>query len=527
MKFLLIIICLFVSTFSYAGGRGGTNKTFDPNSYGGGWTCFRSLASGTCGSGTFTQYLDAICDGSTSDNTALASWITYAHGLGTALAKLYIPSGSSCTFSGNTSFALDVSINCAGFGASSNTVVQNLLVWAYGATVNSAWFGGRAFYSVQNPNGVQTGCSGAPTNTSPLINTVSVGATSVTLSTAGEISNFTVGDWIVVTALSNTLIGNYPPSHTYQEHALITAINSATLTLDRPLQNSYLSTYPNLGGTSPFQGGPATIYLLEKGYNTIARYMGLSVSSIAQSNIIGRSVVLQDVTWTNAAGSGPNPTQSEAIWLIGARYPTSEIDKEIGTLAIINSSAGNTVIQSSSVNTHLVQGSTFSGTITGTTANTQITNSKISALRAGPTCCGRANNLILNGVTVTTTPVIFHFSAMSDYSFSAGTLTISKAATEWTNGKGPGLWVPGTKYYMGDLNGQDNCVPANTFTVSDIIDAGANVQIVTDIVSIPVTNICNSNVRPPSTFAAYQSMALTQKFSGPGNLLSNPEMLPP
>lgn len=527
MKFIVVIFCLWPS-IALAGGRGGHNTTFDPNSYGGGWTCFRSQVSGACGSGPFFQYLNAACDGTTDDTAALAAWITYAHGLGGALAKINTGIGSRCHLPLNASFAADNTINCAGFGSSLNTTVQNLIVWQYGSTFDAAWFGGGGFYSVQNPNGVQTGCSGAPTNTSPLIQAANAGDTTVTLITAAESSNFVVGDWIVVTALGNGKIGDFPPSHFFHEHRLITAVNAGTgvLTLDSPLQFSYKTTYPNIGGGAPFQGGPATVYLMEKTYNTNAQYFGGTITSASQTNIVGKSIVLTDVAWSSAA-AGPNPTQSGAIWLIGNSFLGSEVDKDIDLLAIINSSNHQIDIQSSSINTFIMQGTTITGTLNGTPANSSISNSKIGGIRAGPPVSGISNSTTLDGVTFTTAVVGVHFSLISSYSLSTGTLTIAKASSEWTSGVAAGLWVPGKKYFIGAAGGFNACTPSVTFTVSDVVDAGSNVQVVTDIASIPAGNICNGNNQPVATFAAYQSQSLVQKFSGPGNLLSNPEMLPP
>lgn len=489
-----------------------------------------SAASGRCGNAT-AHFSNATCNGG-DDSAALADWISYAHGLGAVRAVLFIPPG--CTEGafggdGNSSFSADITVNCAGFGAQPVTTVQQPVIWGYGTFFPQLWFGGQGFFGAQNTQGVETGCGSGPTNTSPLIQAANAGDTTVTLVTAGDSSNLTVGDWIAVTALANQGTGSFPPNHSFHEHKLITAINGGTgvITLNAPLLFSYKTTYPNLGGTQPFEGGPATIYLMEKTYNNISQYFGMTITGTNQSNILGRSVVLQDVTWLNPASTGPNPTQSEAIWLIGNRYPASEVDKEIDLLAVINSSVGNTDVQSAAVNNLIIQGTTFSGALNGVPANAVISNSKFSAIRAGPTCCGHGNSIALDGVTFVTALQNFHHSAISAYSFSAGTLTIAKTASEWTSGAAPGLWVPGMKYFMGDTDGSNTCAPANTFTVSDVVDAGANVQIVTNISSIPVTNICNANTRPPSTFGAYQAMSLTQKFSGPGNLLSNPEMLPP
>src|SRR6202021_2839934 len=124
---LLFVLCL-VSDLAFAGGRGGYNVTFDPNSYGGGWTCFRSSASGTCGGAT-AQFFNAACDGTTDDTTALLAWITFGVGQGASQAKLYIPAGSKCNFPGVSC----LTTTCV----TGDPVIQNALIWAYGAIANN------------------------------------------------------------------------------------------------------------------------------------------------------------------------------------------------------------------------------------------------------------------------------------------------------------------------------------------------------------------------------------------------------
>lgn len=530
MLLVRVLAILLLLTVEALAGRGGHVTKFDPNLFGGASNV--ACLVGSPVASICTTAFSATCNGSGSgDDAALSAWVSYGHARGATQSILYIAPGANCVFGGTgVVFTADLSINCAGYGSQADTTVQNVVVWGYGATVNSAWFGGAGFYTAQDPNGIVTGCSpSGPTNTSPFIQAANAGDTTVTLVTASDSSNFVAGDYIVVTALANTTIGNFPPSHTFHEHALVTAVNGSTgvLSLANPLQFSYKTTYPNIGGTQPFQGGPATIYLLNKTFNTNAQFFGLTVASLSQTNIIGKKIVLQDITWSNPFANGPNPTASAEIWNIGGNYNGSEVDKDIDFLALINNYATQTDIQSSSINTFIVQGTTFNGTLNGTPDNTSISNSKFGAISVGPTCCGHGNSIALDGVTFTGATRQFHHSPISAYSFSSGTLTVAKSASEWTSGAGPGLWIPGMKYFMGDTDGSNTCSSANTFTVSDVVDAGSNVNIVTDIASIPVTNICNANSRPPSTFGAYQSMTVTQKFSGPANLLSVPEMAPP
>lgn len=519
---MLVITTILLSVASASAFSHGRNTTFDCNVWPGATcACFMSAASGKCGNAS-AHFSNANCNGS-DDSTALSDFLTYGHGQGATQVVLYVPPG--CIEGAFGSFSSDVTIHCAGFSGQPITTVQNLAVWAYGTTFTSIWFGGQGFFTA----GVGTGCGATPTNTTPLIQNANAGDTTVTLITPSDITgNLAVGDDIVATALANEGIGSFPPSHSFHEHKSITAINATTgvLTLNSPLQFSYKTTYPSIGGTQPFEGGPATIYLMEKTYATNSQYFGMTITGTTQSNIIGKNITLTDVTWSNPASNGPNPTQSETINIVRGNYPASEVDKEIDNLNITNGFIGNTDIQSSSVNNLNIQWTEFTGTLNGTPAKTTITNSKIAGMRVGPTCCGQASSLTLTNVVLLAGVNHFHFAAISAYSFSAGTLTVSKAAAEWAGGNAPALWVPGHKYFAGDSDGSNSCSPANAFTVTDVQDAGSNVNIVTDLASVSFGNTCGSGTRPPTTFGSYNVMNLTQTNSGPFNLLTIPEMAP-
>lgn len=520
---------------SFAGINHGQNTTFDCNAWSGSCACWMSAASGKCGNAT-AHYSNAACAGG-DDSTALADWISYGHSLGAAKAVLFIPPGcaeGAFGGDGNASFSGDISIHCAGFGSQPDTTIQNAVIWGYGTTFVSVWFGGQAFFNAQNTQGVEAGCGSGPTNTSPLIQAANAGDTTITLVTPSDATgNLAVGNDIVVGALSTQGVGSFPPNQHFHEHAHIDAINTETgvITLHARLKYSYKTTYPNLGGTQPFEGGPATIYLMEKGYNTNSQYFGMTVTCAnCQNNIIGKNIVLSDVVWSDATAN-PAPTQSETIQLIRTSYADLEVDKDVDSLSIISSAVGNITVQSSSVNNLIVQGTTFgyygrTGNINGTPLNASILNTKIpGGIRAGPTCCGQATSLTLNNVSFQIASANFHHSTISAYSFSGGTLTIAKSSTEYTNGTSPGMWVPGHKYFMGDTDGSNTCSVPNTFTVMDVVDDGANVNIPTDLASVTFGNIC-AGVRAPSTFGAYNVLSLSQTNSGPANLLSIPEMLP-
>lgn len=511
-----LLAWLLICSSAIAGGRGGHNTTFDPNSYGGGWACFRSAASGTCG-GAAAHFSNAVCDGVTDDSPAIGDWLTYAVSLNPVLAKLYIPPGSHCHIDGNIG---SISFWMNSFHRPFDQNVKNAIVWGYEAFVDNLWIGGIDFPAA-TVGGIRQ---------QALLQTVSAGVSTVTLVTAADSSLFTVGQRVGITGLGLQNFGA-PPNAQWAEFKLITAINGGTgvVTLDSPLTNSYSSQWPQLDiGSSVTQdlGGPATMYLMDQTWDTNPTLFGLTITGGGQTNIIGRNIVVQDVNFlgTDSNVSVFAPSAFKNAWFFYVSAFTSEVDKSWESAVLYRySSQNNLSVQSAGGRLSLI-GSSI-GALSGTTRDTVILNSTMGSLRVGPTCCGQTNSLLLDGVKFTSAAAEFKHGTISAYSFSLGTLTVAKASPEYQ--ASVGVWVPGHKYFMGDTDGSNTCSPANTFTAIDVVDAGANVSIVTDIVSIPVANICNSNSRPPSTFGSYQTMALTQKFSGPANLLSLPEMLPP
>lgn len=481
----------------------GLNTTFDPNQWGGAAnvSCITAAIPGTCATG-----YNATCDGTGSDAAAWAAWEAASAAANPALAVLLVPPGKTCVLDGtgtNGCLTSDCSVhNTAG--------VQNAVIWGYGAQVNQGCrVGGWGFFD---------------NNTSQaLINAATAGAAAVTVND-GNVGRFSVGRWIAVTALGIQSFGD-PPNFAIIEYKRITAINGNVVSLDSALKNSYKSTYPQLDlgdSSTPNLGGLAQIYLLEPSWDTDATIIGLSINCAGQLTFVGRNITLQNVVSLGTNGTAFSVGITHTV--TSSELGPVEYDKDLETGNFNYITSGQFAIQSQA-GTINITNSTLRAALNGTATNTNLTNVNIlsGGIRAGPTCCGQATSLTLNKVTFTPALLNLHHTLISAYSLSGGTLTIAKSSGEYSTSVS--MWVPGHKYFMGDSDGSNTCSVPNTFTVSDVVDAGSNVQILTDIVSIPVTNIC-LGTRPPSTFGSYQVMSLSVTNSGPANLLSNPEMTP-
>lgn len=460
----IIIALLCLTSQALAGGRGGHNTTFDPNSYGGGWT-------------TIT------CDGTLADNAAYVAWRTAAAAANPALAKLrLVPSAPG--------------IYCSTGGEGANNAlltqgIQNVIIWGYGATVSAAYIGGTGFQSDAS-------------NTNSAIQTVSAGSSTVTLVTAGQISRYSVGDWIAVAGLSLQNAG-YPPNFQFFEFRLITAINGATITLNKPLTQDFLSTWPSMtvnGGT--ITAGPAMIYKMGDSWNTNIKILGLTVGvQLSQTGVIGRAVHLSDMVFLD--GDGLTVTASENVFIDHTSLNSSELDKAVELLVLDRSWGNLLLIQSSSINKMTISNSKFFGSLSGlsvvgTSKDVDIINSYLGVYKPGQQY-GVGNSLLLDGVyavspgggNAPTTPLALPIASVS---YSSGTITIPNASSDayiaWAWG------VPGYKYYIGGTHG-DFGTPLTGFTITAVTQDGTNTYFATGSWTQAGSSIATPAVLPSVT----------------------------
>lgn len=495
--FVIAAVCLY-SSIASAGGRGGHNVTFDPNSYGGGWACFRSLASGTCGGAT-TQYFDAACDGTTSDVTAAIAFTAWAVTQNPSRIKLYIPPGSSCIFDGSSSYLTNG--------------VQNIIVWAYGATFNLLQIGASHAFYENNTHSAR-------------IISANAGDQTVTLVTAADASIFSVGDWVIVDGYELQDVNGFPPNWQFFEYKLITAITGTTtkiVTLNSPLENTYLSTWPLISAGSPIKAdiaGPASIHLMGPTWKTNVTWFGGRVTVLSQWGIIGQNITVYGMY----SDFGFAVSICQICWVmfseLGAKGG-NEIDKLISFLGIYRSTARQLAFQSASVDRVLLDsvtaGRNFAFGLNGTANNTEIKNSIISSATPGPIGYGHGTSIIVDGSIISAVNQPNHRIKTSLLSFSNGTFFIAKndAQVYLTYN----VFVPGQKYHFGDTDGTYNPNPTtNTiFTVTAVREDATNFYFDTTLPNTLPTPSCGSNPTCDG-YVAYPAATITQKFSGPANL---------
>lgn len=299
---------------------------------------------------------------------------------------LTIANGSDCLFSTNQTITGAPSSNRWAYG------IDNLLVEATGATLTAGASGFALGAGTICHKGLAevTGCSAR-------IQSVSAGATQITLTaaslSAGYISRFSVGQTILVGGLDIQGIwmdpGSYPPNNQFFDWPIITNINAGTgeITLDRPLTNDYLDTWPNFNAGDAFEadlGGPATIWAMT-GWDVTLEYRGLTAVTAGQHYAEGRHVIFRDATFTGCCGLVPS--QNETFTATNVNYaitssPGWEADKLVGTITLDNATIPRVDFQSSSINSLVMTNSTIGGMF-GSPKNSQISDTSFTLLRPG------------------------------------------------------------------------------------------------------------------------------------------------
>lgn len=478
----IFALLILLSAVAFAGGRGGHNTTFDPNRFGGpsNVACITAAVSSICTTG-----FNASCDGTgTGDEAARVAWLAYGVARGAAQSILYYPPGSNCVFD----------------GCSLNVGIQNAVNWAYGAITNGCRAAGdRAFFN-DNTHGA-------------LLQTASVGASSVTFVTASDLPSLAVGDRVIITsnALQN---GGYPlnvQNFEYNTVASVSAGPPKVIGLS-PLVNTYLSTLPAVGwGDGGQTAGPATLYVLDPVWNTNVTIYGMQLRNVGgQFGALGRTVALYDMVFDVA---GLNPTASDNLWIFWSNVVQVEIDKEVNTLNFFRSNADQISGQSASTNNlNLTSVTIRAGAVTlnGTPKNANIINSYLPVAKVGPIGFGAGNSVSLDGTFVGSALSAFEELVAADLTFVSGTFHQAKASP--TISDFYRVLVPGHKYYYGTHNG-GVCSPLTTFTVTALTEDATNVYAATDSPTTQPTPTCGGAM----TYNSYPAMTIVQKNSQAGS----------
>ena len=217
---------------------------------------------------------------------------------------------------------------------------SRLTISAYGATLVAA----------AGTQGVAIGAGivqGADNAKETRINTISAGAATVTLKTAGETSRFSVGQYCCVGGVNMQGAGD-PPNLGIFEFAKILSIGVGTLTFTAPLVNSYKDTWPlyTLG-----RGGPATVFPMQGFWDQEVDFRGATFTDTGNGYYCKTRVA----QWTDCTFNtyGPFPTVNllfRATRCSANGFGGLEVDKCVNRIELISNDIRAVDFQSSSVN---------------------------------------------------------------------------------------------------------------------------------------------------------------------------------
>lgn len=473
------------------------------------WTCFRTQVSGACPF-TASQYFNATCDGSTSDDAARIAMITYGAARNPAVLKVHWGNGSRCTLAGGLTF---INYDGAEIGG---TALQNLQIWAYGGSVDTITFGGEAIFH----DAVHQAT----------ISTVSANSSTINVND-GNISRFANGDPILITGdCLDSAAGGYPPNTQFHETNRIANIAGTVITLATPTLYQYKSTWPICTpGAGVGNLGPATIFKLHPSWDSTIDVSGLTITNplAAQINILNKQTTLTDVTETTQTIA---PSVVQNFVANRGAFGGVEVDKLADKMTFNGTTlSGNVFVQSASPNNLILNNVIFNcGAVVGNAVNGIFTNITFGSgcgggtIGVGVAFYGHGNSATVSGGAFATAAMFTtEFPTADITSFSSGTFVVSKSAG------GPIIsgffqtFVPTFEYKMSAHNQFEfACSPLTTFWVTDIredasnyyADTGTWVQAGSAIATPATLPVVTCGATP--TITPYPAQTITQTGTG-------------
>lgn len=332
------------------------------------------------------------------------------------------------------------------------------------------------------------------------IDTVSAGASTVTLKTSGQTSRFSVGQWCVVGGINMQGAGD-PPNTGIFEHKQILSIGTGTLTFTEPLVNSYKDTWPAYSGGGVGRGGPATVWPLQGAWNQEVEVKGLRFSDTGNLTY-GKTRIIQ---WTDCTFDTYGPCPSTNLLFRANRCTANgfgglEVDKCVHRIEFIDNSVRAVDFQSTSIN-ELYVSNHLCGSASGTprwNGGARVSNvfngltiETGGIFRFGPMNYGCMGPTTMTDVSAPSATFFNQTTPFSDMieegggvlSYSGGPGAPSNTAHYWA--------VPGCNAVL--LDSSNNF--ARSFQVSDVSQAGGRTYVHTNLPD-PVPSTINGRSAP-------------------------------
>jgi hypothetical protein len=433
-------------------------------------------------------------DGSTDDVAAFLAFHSYAVTFNTVNPSLdlvlNLTSGKTYLCSNPFVFVGINNLIVEGNGASFQNISSVSTESFFTAVI------GGSGYEVITSQG-RTAVGMAINDTTYLIASAAVGATSVTCSTPVQASNFVVGQWALVS--SQTCGPASPPAMRYFDFVRVTAINAGTgvVSFDRKLQNAHSAALPFNLSSGNFPSA-ANIFPLGPLFGMRQQYRDVVFASSLHSTASpGNYLVLTgvDISLFNCTlGGGITPSQLVRGYAKGTSVNGIstgngfEIDKLISNLKLENCFLGSS-FQISTASANIIEfdhcdcsgNALLSGNIVkvnGCNFNEanltgllygSFVDSKCPSVFSWP--INSFNNLVIDGTIVT---------------YASGIITIPLANVPSYLQFLFNIWVGCTLNIMYNTNGFESSA-GGVLTVIGITDDGTNLYISVDVYSTYVT----------------------------------------
>lgn len=433
-------------------------------------------------------------------NIAAVSSFNTAYAALSGRTRLYVPPG---TYTGNAAF------NFANTAPASGS---SLVIEAYGATFTAPG-------SSTNGVAINAGINTDGSHEARIV-TVSAGASTVTLVTAGQTSRFSVGQWVAVSSIDMQGYGD-PPNPGIFEFKKILSIGVGALTFTEPLLYSYKDTYPTY---ATGRGGPATVFPMQGAWDQDVEFKGATFTDTANLTL-GKTRVAQ---WTdcNFETYGPCPTVNllfRSTRCTGAGFGGLEIDKFIHRIEFIDSMFRAVDFQSSSVNELYVSNMTQSPNPRwrgGARLSNTFTNLNTGTFSFGETNYGPMGPTTMTSCSATTGDWNINTTPFSDCTEEGGGIL------SYLGGPCP----PSNLFHYWAVPGQ-NCVLldasnawARSFQVTDVTQSGGRTYVTTNL-PFPVPSTINGK-SSPWNIASHPCADLTMTGCTGNSLFTTQSALP-
>jgi hypothetical protein len=225
-----------------------------------------------------------------------------------------------------------------------------------------------------SPNWYKSGNGnwGSASNYVARLDTVNAGSTTVQCKTIADAALFTTDTWALITGLDMQGSGDPPNAHLY-EYVYMTDVNTTTgvITFQSALVNTYLDTWPvyqaGIPGNRTDKGGPATLYVLDPGWNVDATFKDLATyNPFGQSPSKCRNITFDNVECLDPYGHFPTGTITTTYKNCDmTSFSPMEVDK-LANECVFDNTQTNQLFFQSSINRVTIKNNSVIGSLNGT-----------------------------------------------------------------------------------------------------------------------------------------------------------------